>query len=355
MASGRTLAAPGIFTALFNKCLSEGCFPNSWKVGNLVTFLKSPTRDCRDPGSFRPITLLSVLGKVLERVLVTRLRDLVVHMPSQFGFTVGRSTIDAWTKAQAIVEGCTARYVVGIFVDFKGAFDHLNWGAIIHKLRQLNCAETAIWQSYFRERRTCMIGRRDVIWRNVERGCPQGSISGPMFWNMLMDQLLETLEQDGIQHVAYADDLLIILEGRNRRILERSSRSALQHAIAWGARVGVEVSFQKTEALMLRGAFNLQRRPIILIDDHRVKFQAQVKYLGIWTAAGLRFERHLREMKEKLLGTILPLRRVLKRDWGLKRKATLAWLNGLLMPIAMYVMVHQFGTAQYRHRTDGHW
>lgn len=329
-------AAPKLILDLFNKCLSEGCFPVAWKTGHVVAFLKSQDKDRSEPKSYRPITLLPVIGKVFERVCVERLRKVVQQQPTQFGFTSGKSTIDAWLQAMNLAKESPAKYLLGVFVDFRGAFDHLNWEPIVRKLGAIGCKELPFWRSYFSGRRSCMVGLQDVVWRTVERGCPQGSICGPAIWNVMMDDLLLTLAERGIRHVAYADDLLIIVEGRSRTVLEEAAVQALQLAADWGGRVGVDISFTKTEAMMLRGRFDAGRMPIIRIGAEQVQIVQMVKYLGVWVSDGLRFHGHLREIKKKLLRVVAPLKRVLRQSWGLKRKAALAWVKGLLMPVALY-------------------
>lgn len=87
-------AVPDTMLTLFNKCLIEGSFPDAWKEGRLISWLKSPEKDKKDPGSYRPITLLPVMGKVFERVLVKRLEEQTVISPTQFGFRPGLSTTD---------------------------------------------------------------------------------------------------------------------------------------------------------------------------------------------------------------------------------------------------------------------
>lgn len=330
-------ASPQVIVELFNKCLSAGRFPAAWKEGHLVTFLKAPDKDRSDAGSYRPITLLPVIGKVLERVLVNRLQLAIGELcPTQFGFRSGLSTVDAWMKAKELVAECPGKYVVGIFVDFKGAFDHLNWGSIIRKLHDIGCREIAVWRDFFKDRRSCLMGKRLEEWRELTRGCPQGSISGPIIWNIMMDELLTTLTTAGIRHVAYADDLLLIIDGRSRDTLELSSNAAMELVVSWGARVGLQVSFEKTEALMLRGSFDAERRPKIIGRGQRVRFKDEVRYLGVHVGEGMRFEVHIKKTTAKIKNVIGPLRRVLKRDWGLKRRAVRQWLNGLLTPIATY-------------------
>ena len=77
------------------------------------------------------------------------------------------------------MQGSECRYVLGVFVDFVGVFDNLEWVREIEKLKRVVCEEITLWEIYFQGRSACMIGVNDVVWRKVERGCPQGSICGP--------------------------------------------------------------------------------------------------------------------------------------------------------------------------------
>ena len=61
----------------------------------------------------------------------------------------------------------------------------------------------------------------DVAWKKIERGCPQGSICGPLIWNLMMDELLWKLDECGCKWIAYADYLLLIVEGQSRVEIER--------------------------------------------------------------------------------------------------------------------------------------
>ena len=87
---------------LMNGCLVWGIFPKRWKVGNIITILKGPDRDRSNPKSYRPICLLSMIGKLLERLMATRIapifHDHALSSDRQYGFRPGRSTVDAITK-----------------------------------------------------------------------------------------------------------------------------------------------------------------------------------------------------------------------------------------------------------------
>ena len=66
----------------------------------------------------------------------------------------------------------------------------------------------------------CLVGGANEVERKVCRRCPQGSICGPAVWNMMMDGLLEEIGRRGISCVAYADDLLYMIEADNRNEIE---------------------------------------------------------------------------------------------------------------------------------------
>lgn len=180
--------------------------------------LKSAEKPRYDPRSYRRICLLPVFGKVLERMLVNRLVGLTEEGMNerQYGFRSGRSTVDALCKMREIVEGSGSKYVLGVFVDFKGAFDHLSWLCTLRKLESMNCAEIAVWKSYFQERRVCLRGIYGTIWKEVEIGCPQGSVSGPILRNVMMNDLLNALSESEIEIVAYANDLLLLYQADSR-------------------------------------------------------------------------------------------------------------------------------------------
>lgn len=80
---------------IMNSCLKQQYFPKQWKNA-LVIPLKKPNKRADDPKSYRPISLLPVLGKVLERIIFKRIRehldDNEVIIPEQFGFEPGKNT-----------------------------------------------------------------------------------------------------------------------------------------------------------------------------------------------------------------------------------------------------------------------
>lgn len=131
------------FTRLFERCLSDSVFPNCWKTVDVVVIRKGDDKDPGIPKSYRPISLLSVPLKVLERLMVDRLGDETGLAASndQHGFRTGMSTISAMRACLGWVDGRSETSVVGVFLDISGAFDNLDWTVLVRDLEVLGASQ----------------------------------------------------------------------------------------------------------------------------------------------------------------------------------------------------------------------
>lgn len=256
--------APEYIENLVDNCLREGYFPVKWKIAKVTVLLKSPS-------SYRGICLIPALGKVFERLLVERLQEAEGHRLClrQFGFRAGKCVEDAWAHAKRRVEESTSKYILEMSVDFKAAFDHLEWPNILGRLEELGCRELALCRSYFTNQQAVVVGTNEEVRVDVVRGCPQDSIAGPLLWNIMIDPLLHSLS-NRCGFSAFADDLLLLVEGQSRACLERKGSGIMAVVEAWGNEVVVEVNVAKTCIMMLRGNFSPNRRPIVKFRGPRL-------------------------------------------------------------------------------------
>lgn len=347
-------AIPGCLLRLYNECLKSGYFPDEWKKACVVVLLKSPEKPRSDPASYRPISLLSVLGKTLERMMMKRHERRVSGSmdDAQHGFRRGRSTESAWLRMRGYVEESECKYVLGVFVDFKGAFDNLEWSSVIEWLNETGCEEIPLWKSYFQRRVVCMYSANDVVWKDVERGCPQGSTSGPFLWIGRMNKLLRRLRECGCKCVAFADDLTLIVEGQNRMEVERKGAEWMAIVCEWGAEVGVSVSEGKTVTMLLKGSMAASRRPIVRMNGKPIKYVVSVKYLGIWMSERMHFKVHLEYLRTKVMNAVGAMRRVLKSEWGMRKRAVRLVYKGLFVACVMYGASVWYEVMQYEYARD---
>jgi len=188
--------------------------------------------------------LLSVLAKLLERVIANRVQSLYVDCnlgsDLQFGFKPGRGTDDALRRLTTTIRNCKYKYAVVKFFDIAGAFDNLWWPAILGRIKKTNCSFQLfnILKDYFNQRLMILTSRFDQVTKKMTKGCPQGSIIGPLAWNWCMDELLsemETLEAKGTYATAYADDLALVVGENSRTKVEESASVAIDIFLNWCA------------------------------------------------------------------------------------------------------------------------
>ena len=165
------------------------------------------------------------MGKLFEGVLLRLLKPTLEIRSSeaQYGLRQGRSMEDAITRLHNVTEEAEDRYVMAIFVDIQSAFNSLWWPALMAELKQRDCPRNLylIIKDYLTRRVVMMEDGYHIVERQAKRGCPQGSVLGPKFWNLVMDGLLRQLEElPNTQPIAYADELVILIPGNSRRALE---------------------------------------------------------------------------------------------------------------------------------------
>lgn len=175
-------------------------------------------------------------------------------------------------------------------------------GDVLDRLREIACPndELRMWRSYFQERRAGMCNNIEVE-RMVERGCPQGSAGIPIPWNLCMDELLVTLCVWDIIVVAYADDLLILVEGNTRVTVKSRAAEITKIFYDWGVKVGVKVSESKIVFMLLKGGMEMMNRWVHVQVNENVKsfkFVNKVKYLRVNVGVNMDFRVHVKGLRE---------------------------------------------------------
>lgn len=116
-----------------------GQFPDGCKSAELILIPKSGILDESQVKSFRPISLLPVLGKALETIIIHKIEKettLKKHT-EQHGFTTGRSTSSALEEVYNWVDASSAKHIFGTFLDITGAFDNVKWAPLLTQLINL--------------------------------------------------------------------------------------------------------------------------------------------------------------------------------------------------------------------------
>lgn len=288
-----TIAGPQMLD-MFNKLLQEQSFPRRWKEAEVVLIGKGKGGAVTDPAGYRPICLISVLGKLYERLLKVRLEreidDKGGLSDRQYGFRRGRSTLDAVGKVLEIARESASSWVAMITVDIRNAFNTAPWEPILDNLAgvgisgaMLNCIDSYL--SY----RSVKTGKRAL---RTNMGVPQGSVLGPLLWNVLYDDLLRLRQEAGVTLIAFADDLAVLVESNSAEDLRWSGNEALRGIVRWVESNNMEIAPQKTEAIVLKGP---RKRDGLhfRVGNVGIPCAKSVKYLGIMIDSSLLFGPHV--------------------------------------------------------------
>lgn len=223
-----------VFIDLYNGCWKFEVFPNEWKKALVVTLVKSKQKDNSDLTFYRPICLLPILGKILEGVILRKIKKKCQAqiLESHYGFMTKRSTEDAFHKFLYIQESQDEKYGLGIFLDISNAFNNLWWPAITRALKRMNCSKQLIKIIEDNLCKRLVIFKTEIgsIERKVNKGYTQGSILGPFLRNTVFNKLLFEFDRKRIRIVSFADDTVIIISGDTRKQLDEEGQVAMRIA-----------------------------------------------------------------------------------------------------------------------------
>ncbi|KAJ8887945.1 hypothetical protein PR048_007429 [Dryococelus australis] len=157
------------------------------------------------------------MGKTLERLINHRLMqflDIVqgIH-PRQYGFTKGKSTEMAIMDMVEQVKTYDQTFVMAVSLDIAGAFDNAWWPQILWQLRLLECPGNIYWMitSFVTDRKCALEMGAHKEEKVLTKGCPQGSVLGPILCNVIFEGLLRLDLPHGCMIYGYADDGLLLV------------------------------------------------------------------------------------------------------------------------------------------------
>ena len=346
-------------TKLYNSLLEMQYFPDIWGEGFAIFIPKQNevsngrTKTVKD---FRPITLLSVLGKVFERLIINRINKFLLSNdklnPRQDGFSKQRSTIHTLHSFRNfILENAeNDKSTVAIFLDISGAFDNACWQLIIESLQNRDCPTYLINLiiSYFENRKITTNSHNSKIEKTPTQGCPQGSCCAPSLWTALIDNIFNIpeiknkLNSKNFFTRAFADDICLAFAFENKikhqinvTKLEREIGSTLDEIFSWGKENYLDFNVRKTKAMFFRSS-PLARAPRIVMNGEKILLEQSVKYLGIHFDPDLTFTDHAEKTIGKCKKIFNIVRSYCGNTWGLNSELTRLIYKTIIVPVLTY-------------------
>lgn len=327
----------------FDKCLGLGHFPRIWKCGQVIFFRKR-NKSPHSSRGYRPITLLSIFGKLLERIIkiriMTKLESISYFEAAQHGFREGNSTITALYSLKSMVKEKleSGKYCTLISLDIEGAFDTVCWKTLSKIIDDLPIPVylRSILKNYISNRKIGFLFSEGIRWFALNRGCPQGSCIGPLMWILVADTLLKVYKQSFSDIVSYADDFVIIIGGNTRRSLEEKANMAIDLFNDVCQELRLKLSVNKCESMMFGPNQMINRRPIFKLQDTSIPVKDNVNYLGFKLDGRFNWMDHFDQVRENIMNFIINIGKTGCRDTGLAAHFKKTWYKVVIEKRILY-------------------
>lgn len=307
---------------LFQASLRLSYSPSAWKVAKIVMMPKGG-RDPSLPKSYRPISLLATLGRVLEAVVTNRISVLVekhqLLPPNYFGARRRRSCEqalniliekihDAWREGKVLSL---------VSFDVKGAYNGVDSGVLLWRLRERRIPEVLIrWVDSFCSSRlaSIIVNMYQSEEMAIEHaGLPQGSPLSPILFLILNANLVDVSITRRKGAIAFVDDYTRWTVGSSAEVITTVlQRKVIPRALEWAAQSSAAFEAEKTS--FIHFTRNQRQRQLPAVSPHvngaTVAPAPEVKILGVILDQGLRFKSHIGKAANKGIKAVLALRRL---------------------------------------------
>lgn len=297
-------------TFLFNQICNTGIFPLLWKEALVVPLFKSGNKFIIS--NYRPISLLPVVAKLLEKLLHKRLYkhldNIKFFSVCQCGFRPRLGIEDSIDKLlrYAYSNFNNNKFLLTIFYDLCKAFDTIDHGLLLDKLKGAGILDKPLelMTNYLSERnQRCIVNNSISDSRNIICGVPQGSTLGPLLFIIYINDMVKFVKN--IEISLYADDTAFFLASKDINHLNSELSTAAAKFKHWCDLNKLTVNYKKSKVLLLSGYTAIKTKTLrsqidINIGGFKLETVKEYKYLGIILDERLLFHSHLDMIKRKI-------------------------------------------------------
>lgn len=304
-----------VLTHIFNLALSTGTFPKGMQVARVTIVHKGG--DKYQMGNYRPISILPVFSKGLEKIInaridnFTRKHDLLTEC--QHGFRKKRSTESALSvQKEAILENFERKELtLGLYLDFSKAFDRVNHTLLLVKLERYGFRGLALnlLCSYLKQRvQFVEINNVRSTIKPVKNGVPQGSILGPILFLFYVNDI--TKLEKKCKFIIYADDCTVFVPGKDLTSIVPLASSVCCKLKEWSHSNHLVLNETKTKCVVFRAPGILPTLPdTITLGPYKINVAKHVNTLGVVFSEHMTWNEHINHLSSKLQKIVGTLRR----------------------------------------------
>jgi len=317
--TARTVASS--ITAIINYSLSIGNFPDDWKIANITPIFKKG--DKQNVQNYRPVSLLSNIGKVMERAVYKKLYE---HCEANgiltwrnAGFKKNEGTINQLLYLNHTIYNNlnNGKDTAMIFLDASKAFDRIWHKGLLWKLKKIGvCDNLCEWfNSYLKDRkiRTVVHGKSSD-WYKISAGVPQGSILGPLLFLIYVNDIVEDIK---CEILLYADDTSLICSFDKDNMSESFQKlnGDLSTLTNWAYEWHMDFNAAKSEYVIFSNKKNINY-PALSMDNQNLERVKEHTHLGLTLDETMNWDSHISKVTNKAtkrISTLWKLNEVLPR------------------------------------------
>ena len=334
-----------------------GYSPNSWRESNVIFIPKPGKDDYSDARSFRPLSLMTFVFKIDEKVALGRLQETTFKThpfnDNQHGFRKARSCDSALTNFVEYLEVAVIHkeYALAVFLDIQAAFDSVTIEHIVRGLQKKNVDPFLIkwYEQYLRERRVNVTYKGSTVTKYLTQGTPQGGVLSPIMWNICFDDFLDLFPDEGdVNVVAYADDAALVVSGPDPHALVKTMQEAIDRTLRWGVENQLKFAPKKTVAMLVTHKTKVTADDLVKLrmGDYEIPYSKTTKYLGVYIDDRLSWNHHLNEKMKKAKNLLLKIRNTSGKLWGISPRNNMWHYRGIVRPTFC------FGSLVWNRATD---
>ena len=305
---------------------STGRMPMVWKTAN-VTPLQKPNKPAENPDSYRPVSILSPVARLAERLLLTEVKDSTNLPQQQHGFRTGHSTVTAVsTLTEDIIHGFNSKRppirTVAVALDLKKAFDTVNIDQLIKLILESNLsANTKKWLANYLRGRTQSTLMNDVKSKpcRLKTGVPQGSVLSPILFAWYMEDIPQPT--NGCKLVIYADDITVYAQNRDSAVASQLINEYLAILSEYLESKQLIISVNKCSAMLFSTWNREWKKDLhIVMNGTKIPETDNLTLLGVHLDHSLTFGEHANKINAAALKKNNALKLIANHKNGLKRK-----------------------------------
>ena len=311
---------------LFRNSYNSCTFPNAWKKANVIPIHKK--NDKQVISNYRPISLLPICSKIFERIifnnLYKHLSDNELFSSNQSGFRSNDSCVHQLIKITHDIykafDTNPSLETRGIFLDLSKAFDRVWHEGLLYKLKNVGVEGNLfdlIYSFLSNRHQRVVLNGQESNWRLIQAGVPQGSILGPLFFLIYINDLPHELKTDA---KLFADDtaLFSIVQDslQSASDLNNDLKKINDWAVKWKMEFNPDLNKPAQEIIFSR-KLEKDEHPEVSYNNNPIKQMSSIKHLGLVLDEKLNFKSHIQGKISKAMtgvGLIRKLSSLLPRS-----------------------------------------